>query len=331
MTRVVVIGSGFGARVAAPAWRAAGAEVVDVRSARALDVDRVITAARPDVVSVHSPPFLHAGHVEAAVTAGAIVLCDKPTTPAAPMTQALIGRLGASAERVYVNFEFRFEPARVELRRLMRSAAIGAITRITWIHHSNGSIEPLRPFGWLFDASLGGGWIGAWASHAIDALHSWLDEPLSVQTSEPRIDVPVRFDGDGMPREVTAEDGLVAELRTPSGVRILLDSTFASSDPSPPTIIVEGTDGTITNIADRRLVIDSDSEGPRSWNRTAGRSADRHDAPMRALATALLGSVRRGEGVASDHSALETTPLPTLADGLRVDRVLDELRVGRAH
>ena len=71
--KVVVIGTGFGARVVAPAFAAAdGCEVVEVVSPR--DSDAIATAvARTDVdlVSVHSPPFLHAEHVRATIDARA--------------------------------------------------------------------------------------------------------------------------------------------------------------------------------------------------------------------------------------------------------------------
>src|SRR4029077_15295081 len=77
--KVTVVGTGFGARVVAPAFAAtAGCEVVDVVSPR--DERAGLRAiARPDVslVSVHSPPFLHATHVRAALSEGKAVLCDK--------------------------------------------------------------------------------------------------------------------------------------------------------------------------------------------------------------------------------------------------------------
>jgi predicted dehydrogenase len=78
--RVGVIGTGFGARVVAPVFAATpGCAVVDVVSARdAGAVDALCARADVDLVSVHSPPFLHRAHVESAVAAGRSVLCDKP-------------------------------------------------------------------------------------------------------------------------------------------------------------------------------------------------------------------------------------------------------------
>ena len=76
--RIAVIGRGFGERVVAPVFAATdGCEVVDVASARDDAAVRAL-AARPDVdlLSVHSPPFLHAPHVRLALAAGKAVLCD---------------------------------------------------------------------------------------------------------------------------------------------------------------------------------------------------------------------------------------------------------------
>lgn len=336
MTRVAVIGTGFGARVVAPAWRNQGAEV-EVLSSRADDIGTALRRSKPHIVSVHSPPYQHATHVRLGIDSGALVLCDKPTTPSAPTTAQLIDALGADAERVAVNFEFRFEPARREMVRHLRSGLIGEVRRVVWVHRSAGSMEPMRPYGWLFDASLGGGWIGAWASHAVDALHGWLGEPLTVRSSEPRIDVPVRFDTDGVSHDVTAEDGLIATLESASGVEIQIDSSFASVHPRSPKIVIEGTLGTITNHADRRLVIDhpfgATTETIEYGFASATGLVDRHAAPMDATVAALMARTQSGAALSDDGVEADlgsVTALATLDDGLRVDRVLDELRAGRA-
>jgi predicted dehydrogenase len=77
--RVGVIGTGFGARVVAPVFAATeGCDVVDVVSARDAKAVAELCRRDLDLVSVHSPPFLHAEHVRAAIDAGHHVLCDKP-------------------------------------------------------------------------------------------------------------------------------------------------------------------------------------------------------------------------------------------------------------
>src|SRR5262245_58456909 len=78
--RVGVIGTGFGGTDLATASAATECcTVVDVVPPR--DADAVAAlCARPDVdlISVHSPPFLHLDHVRRAIEAGHAVHCDKP-------------------------------------------------------------------------------------------------------------------------------------------------------------------------------------------------------------------------------------------------------------
>ena len=78
--RVGVIGMGFEASMVAPAYeQTPGCEVVDVVSPR--DVGAVADLCRRrdvDLISVHSPPFLHERDVTLAVENGHHVLCDKP-------------------------------------------------------------------------------------------------------------------------------------------------------------------------------------------------------------------------------------------------------------
>ncbi len=318
--RVLVVGTGFGARVVAPIFDAtAGCEVVEVVSARS-DVARAISERRPDLVSVHSPPFLHATHARTAVESGAAVLCDKPCTPSAAETAELLAAIDGVGGLHLVNFEFRCDPAREELRRLVADGAIGDVRHVTWIHHSAGSRIPMRPHGWLFDRALGGGWIGAWASHAIDALRWLLGSELTVVDSRPRIDIAERVDRGGEVRRCTAEDGLVAFLRTERGTTITLDSTFAAAASLPPRLLLLGDEATIECVADERVTLrrrlDERVEIPIATQ--AG--TDRHQVPMRRWASVVRDAVENRSAPAG---------VPTLVDGLACDRVLDALRDGR--
>src|SRR4051794_32642095 len=112
--RVAVIGGGFGARVVAPAFAGTdGCEVVDVTSARDDTAIRALVRREDvDLVSVHSPPFLHAPHVRTALAAGKHVLCDKPFALNADEAADLQAESQAAGVIALCNFEFRFAPAR---------------------------------------------------------------------------------------------------------------------------------------------------------------------------------------------------------------------------
>jgi predicted dehydrogenase len=319
---VVVVGTGFGARVVAPTFAATeGVEVVAVVSARD---DAAIAAAVADprvgLVSVHSPPFLHERHVRIALDAGRSVLCDKPFTPSAAISRQLVADAREAAGVHLLNFEFRFDPLRERTRDLVAAGVLGTIEHVVWTHHSAGTRQPLRPYGWLFDRERGGGWIGAWASHAVDALRYTFGEIDSVVRSVPRLTVthrPDPDDHDGPWIECTAEDGLSALLVLAGGTTVTIDSSFAASATLPPRITVVGSDATLENVADRQLTVRDASGALDDLTITVVPPEDHHAGPMSALAAAVRDAVNTGElppGVA------------TFADGLACDETLDRLR-----
>jgi len=254
--KVAVIGTGFGARVVAPAFDAAdGCEVVDVVSPRDdHEVTRAIERLDVDLVSVHSPPFMHAAHVRAAVAAGKAVLCDKPFAMDADEAQALTDEATAADAIALCNFEFRFHPVRRLLRELVRTNKLGRIEHVQWTHLSAGSRVPMRRYGWLFDRSRGGGWIGAWASHAVDAIRWCFGEITSVD-ARLRIDVSERPDDQGRMHTCTAEDGLGATLGVDGGISVSIDSTFVASASVPPRLVVIGAGAVCEVLADERVLL----------------------------------------------------------------------------
>src|SRR5258706_6871963 len=170
--KLVVTGGGFGRRVVAPVFAdPEGCEVADVVSARDEEAVRAaVTRADIDLVSVHSPPFLHAPHVRLALAEGKAVLCDKPFALDADEAAELEAEARAAGVVALCNFEFRYGPARRMLREMVDEGSLGRIEHVNMTRHSAGSRVPMRKWGWLFDRELGGGWVGAWGSHAVDAL-----------------------------------------------------------------------------------------------------------------------------------------------------------------
>ena len=165
---VGVIGRGFGKRIVAPVFAATeGCEVVDVVSPRDDDAVRALCDRTDvDLVAVHSPPFLPsrprrrgARRRQGRAVRQAVRHDDAPTPRRwTPRPRRRSGRA--------VNFEFRHHPGSSALRDLVLDGAIGTLEHVQWTHVGAGSRVPLRRYGWLFDAERGGGWIGAWGSHA---------------------------------------------------------------------------------------------------------------------------------------------------------------------
>ena len=322
--RVGIIGSGFGARVVAPAFATAeGCTVVDVVSARDDSAVRALCRrADIDLIGVHSPPFLHRIHVDYALDAGHAVLCDKPFGLDAEDAGAMLGGAESAGVVHLVDFEFRYDPTRMLLRELVADDGLGTIEHISWTHLSAGSRVPLRPHGWLFERNSGGGWIGAWGSHAVDTLRWLLGEELTVVASSARVDVPERPDAAGGLRTGDAEDGFSAILRSTSGTTVAIDSSFAAAASLAPRLVVTTARAVVEVTADARVTVRHPDGNRDAHDRTTDdQGRDPHLEPMRRFVDIACSAVRRGQTPAG---------APTFADGLACVLVLDQLRSSEA-
>jgi predicted dehydrogenase len=320
--KVGVVGTGFGLRVVAPALAAAGCDVVDVVSARDDAAVRTLATSRSlDLLSIHSPPFLHGAHVRYALARGLAVLCDKPFGMHADESAALEAEAADAGAVALLNFEFRYAPARAALYELIRAGRLGTIEHVHWSHLSAGSRVPLRPWGWLFDRARGGGWIGAWASHAVDALRWLFDAEVEVVGAQPRIDVRRRPDATGALQPCTAEDGLSATLRLDSALApratVAIDSSFAQAGTVAPRLVVFGAEAVAEVVSDENIFV-RDARTTESDHAFAMPSTgDRHDEPMLRYAQVVRRTVERDSVEAGT---------PTFTDGAACARVLDQLR-----
>ena len=315
--RVGIVGRGFGDRVVAPVFAATEAcAVVDVVSPRDEMAVRALCARRDvDLIAVHSPPFLHREHVGWAIDAGHAVLCDKPFGRDLADAEVMLARAEAAGVVHLLNFEFRCHPGRAALRALVLDGTVGTPEHVLWTQYSAGSRHPLRSFGWLFDASLGGGWIGAWGSHAIDFLR-WTFGEVDTAAAVRRTTVAVRPDADGHPQPCTAEDGFTATLRTQAGVSVTIDTTFVAPTNQPGRIVVLGSAGVLESTGDHRIVVRTDAVSREAFV-LAPEPGDPHLVPMRRWAEAVRDAVR-GDGAGPD--------VPTFRDGVACARVMDALR-----
>ena len=317
---VGVIGTGFGRRVVAPVFEATeGCFVVDVVSARDdAAVDALVRRPELDFVAVHSPPFLHARHVRAALAAGKAVLCDKPFALDPEEAAGLEAEARAAGLIALCNFEFRYAPARRQLRQMVDDGTFGRIQRIHWTHISSGSRVPLRPFGWLFDRSMGGGWIGAWGSHAVDTLRFVFGAEVEVVAAEARTDIQSRPDRDGVMHECTAEDGVQAVLRLSTGAEVIFDSSFAAPATIPPRIVIEGRDARAELVNDESLRIAASDGTVEVMDVREASERESHVAPMRRWAAVIRDAV---------HTRVIPPDAPTFTDGRVCDEVLLQLRM----
>jgi predicted dehydrogenase len=315
--RVGIIGRGFGARVVAPVFQSTeGCEVVDVVSPRD---ERAVAAlcARGDVdlISVHSPPFLHLDHVRRAIEGRHAVLCDKPFGRSAEEAREMCRLADEAGVVALVNFEMRFDPAHERLRALVLDGAVGNPEHLQRTLILATTRVPLRPYGWLFAAELGGGWLRAYGSHVIDFAR-WSFGEILDGSAELRTAIGERPDANGSLHGCTADDGFTAILRSVTGVTIAIDSTSTASASLSPTMLVIGDQGVLEVIGDKRIIRHTERGRDEIWA-LEQESANPLPLPMRRWASIVRAGVGRG---AADAGA------PTFADGLACVRVMDALR-----
>jgi predicted dehydrogenase len=297
--------------VVAPAFeRTEGCEVVGVVSPR----DGAAVAAlcgRDDVdlISVHSPPFLHLEHVRLAVDAGHDVLCDKPFGRNAGEAEEMHRLAGIAGVIHLLNFENRFDPARQALRRAIVDGSIGDPEHVVMTMLMSASRIPVRRHGWLFDAASGGGWLRAMGSHQIDFARWAFGELVEVH-GQLRTAVTERPDAEGAMHECTADDGFVLTMRTDREVSVVIDSSSAASLTGPLSLLVLGSQGAIEEAGGRVVVRTADGE------REVHRSEPGN--PLVAAMNAYAGLVRDAV-----HSREVPADVPTFDDGLACSVVID--------
>lgn len=241
--RIVVIGTGFGQHCIAPIWRELGCDVMVV-SPRDGEAVRAAIAAPCDLVSIHSAPFLHLGHVRLAIEHGRNVLCDKPFGVDAAEAREMLELANQSGVLHFLNFEFRSDPMRLKLKELLDGGAIGTPVHLNWIAFSAGG-RKLR-HRWLFEAGKGG-WIGAFGSHAVDTLR-WLFGDIVATGGQTRTEVTLRRDRDkasDVMHPSTAEDSFTGWFRMENGFTATLDTGYAAAVEVPSVITIFGNEGAI--------------------------------------------------------------------------------------
>ena len=263
---VGVIGTGFGAKYHIPLWNLTpGVQVVAVCSRDAGRVQEIAAqfgiphpvtdyrelATLPDVdlVDVVTPPFLHYPATIAAIDADKHVLCEKPMAMDAAQGWDMYQRAKAKGIIHLVNFHSRITPSLVEMHRLITDGYIGSLIHVyskyftDWVRISEGR----RP-GWKFQKATGGGWLGGYGSHMIDALRFLFGNVISVNAQMETVmkerlvrdaDTPITSD---------TEDTFVLLLRFASGsLGTAVSSAVIAMGDAPLRFECEahGTEGTL--------------------------------------------------------------------------------------
>lgn len=157
--------------------------------------EEVAASPHVDAIQISTPPWFHVQHLDAAVSAGKHVYCEKPvgvdiaqTEQALAIAQRAQGRLSLD-----VGFQIRSAPPFVEIVRRIHSGAIGKIASISTEYDAPRVDYPPMPGmapdavrirEWLWDLALSGDIIVEQNIHIID-ICNWVlgSHPLSARAT----------------------------------------------------------------------------------------------------------------------------------------------------
>jgi predicted dehydrogenase len=339
----VVVGTGFGARVHVPALRAAGftvealvgrdAERTARRAARlGIDctfgsIDDALALPGVDAVTIATPPSTHAELAIAALATGRHVLCEKPFALDTAEAVAMLDAADQAGTAALVGHEFRWAPERAVIGRVIAEGRLGEPRLATLVQFVPLVADPAaKAPPWWFDAALGGGWLGASGSHAVDQVRVWLGDFTSVSATL----------GQVSRRDATAEDSFTVRFTLASGVEGVLQQTAGAWGEMGGTTRVFGTLATAwiddggAWLADahgaQRLPVPPDLElpdPPEPNDDPRHRFTHLELGPYTRLCEALRSAV-------DGSPPPPAVPVPTFADGLACTRVLDAIRASAA-
>jgi predicted dehydrogenase len=204
---------------------------------------------------VVSPPQSHVAVAGAVLEAGKPLICEKPVT----LNSADVARLDSLARKrsipVAIDHEFRYDPAMILLRDLLRSGAIGKVRASALSAVATFGVDPqstaTRYWDFFHSLTLGGGMMPQFASHLLD-LHVYMFGgmearggylPILVDEKPTRPATP--GGPDGPMRAVEAEDTGALAARLPDGGAASLSLTYVATCMPDLRWIIHGEEGAL--------------------------------------------------------------------------------------
>lgn len=341
--RVGIIGTGFGAKVHAPMMmNHHGFEVVAISSVTRGRLEQVkletgvkqvygdwkemLDKEELDMVAVTSAPFLHHEMVLEAYRHGIHVLCEKPMAFNTTETKEMI-EAGESAARLgFINFEFRFLPARRKVKEILSSGQLGCIMHVNYTATLPGykrAISSKR--GWLGQKEKAGGMLGAIGSHMFDSLMWWMNDQIQSISGQLTPHVPEFVDETGEKEIRTADDTFQTMGLFRNGSTFSMGLTSASRHSVGWRLEVFGTEGTLVMDDDNKVEVGIGNDPLHEVELLADLVTPEH---IKEPAARYYNAFYRllddlYPAIAKNESSLD---LATFEDGHQVQRILDAVR-----
>ena len=154
----------------------------------AADFERMIAEQQPDTVIVTTPDYLHHEYIVAALKAGRNVMTEKPMTVDLAKLRAVLEAQQQSGKQLTVTFNYRYTPARTQLKDLLMSGVIGDITAVDfrWYLDRVHGADYFRR--WHRYKEKSGGLLVHKSTHHFDLMNWWVaSTPKTVSANGKRV------------------------------------------------------------------------------------------------------------------------------------------------
>ena len=146
--------------------------------------DDMIAEQKPDTVIVATPDFLHANYIVRAFQAGCDVICEKPMTIDLKSLKQITRAQRETGRQVLVTFNYRYSPARTQIKDILSSGQIGQVTAVDFQWHLDRVHGADYFRRWHRHKENSGGLLVHKSTHHFDLLNWWLDAvPTHVSAS----------------------------------------------------------------------------------------------------------------------------------------------------
>lgn len=346
--RVGFVGAGWSDRVQIPAFRLGGLIPQAIAASTRANAERVaarhaipdvhsdwralIDNPAVDIVSICTPPALHAEIAIAALQAGKHVISEKPTALNVAQAEAMMAAAQAApGQLAIIDHELRFHPQRLHLRQLIKEGYVGTLLHIQLDRLGGDRLDPASPWDWWSDVEQGGGMLNALGSHLFD-LARWLVGRIESITAQLQIGHLYRPDATGAARRpVSADDHAHLLLRFANGAQGTITASGLTPGGYGMSILVVGSEGAL-RLDNKDQLWGMRGEYPGGqWEAIRPRHAPANLEGLPGTGSFTVGTLYLAQTLAMSLPMGETllAEAASFYDGLVVQRALDAAR--RAH
>ena len=138
------------------------------------EFDTMLAEQKPDTIVVATPDFLHADYIVRAFEAGCDVICEKPMTIDLASLKQIVDAQKRTGRQVRVTFNYRYSPARTQIKDILSKGTIGEITAVDFRWHLDRVHGADYFRRWHRKKQNSGGLLVHKSTHHFDLLNWWL-------------------------------------------------------------------------------------------------------------------------------------------------------------